>query len=529
MFVGKKYRPEKINGSFDAIVIGSGIGGLTLAALLSKAGRRVLVLERHYTAGGFTHSFSRHGYEWDVGVHYIGDVMRPTALPRRLFDFISEGRLKWADIGEVYDRVDIGDGFVDFHAGKAAFKDGLLRHFPQASSDIDRYLARLKAAEKDVSRIAAPRFLPGRLGSLIAPLARLTGRGDFGRTTQEVMQEITRDARLAAVLTGQWGDYGLPPGQSAFGIHALVARHYLYGAAFPVGGASAIARSIVPTIDAAGGLVAVRAEVARVMIEGGRAVGVRMADGVEFRAPRIISACGIDTTAEKLLTAEEGQRVFSQRGRVEPSVGHLGLYLGFKGTAAELGLEKANLWLHAGPDHDANLARHLADEREPFPFVYISFPSAKDPTWDARFPGRSTIDMITVAPYARFTAWADTPWRKRGRDYLDYKERLSQRLIEILFAQLPQLRGKIDHYELSTPLSTQTFVNHGAGQVYGLAHTPQRFAQTWLRPGTALEGFYLTGQDVMTCGVAGAMLGGVATFSHVAGLGGMKVLAQVFR
>ncbi len=139
------------------------------------------------------------------------------------------------------------------------------------------------------------------------------------------------------------------------------------------------------------------------------------------------------------------------------------------------------------------------------------------------------IDMITVAPYARFTAWADTPWRKRGRDYLDYKERLSQRLIEILFAQLPQLRGKIDHYELSTPLSTQTFVNHGAGQVYGLAHTPQRFAQTWLRPGTALEGFYLTGQDVMTCGVAGAMLGGVATFSHVAGLGGMKVLAQVFR
>ena len=81
MKVGTSYKQAEIAGDFDAIVIGSGMGGLTVAALLAKhGGKRVLVLERHYTAGGFTHSFRRPGYEWDVGVHYIGQVMDPASV-----------------------------------------------------------------------------------------------------------------------------------------------------------------------------------------------------------------------------------------------------------------------------------------------------------------------------------------------------------------------------------------------------------------------------------------------------------------
>ena len=75
MGVGKAYKRFEPSGVYDSIVIGSGIGGLCTAALLARiAGERVLVLERHYTAGGFTHAFRRHDFEWDVGVHYIGDV-----------------------------------------------------------------------------------------------------------------------------------------------------------------------------------------------------------------------------------------------------------------------------------------------------------------------------------------------------------------------------------------------------------------------------------------------------------------------
>ena len=69
--IGDRYRPNRLASDYDAIVIGSGMGGLTTAALLSELGKRVCVLEQHYTAGGYTHSYERNGYEWDVGVHYI--------------------------------------------------------------------------------------------------------------------------------------------------------------------------------------------------------------------------------------------------------------------------------------------------------------------------------------------------------------------------------------------------------------------------------------------------------------------------
>ena len=81
--VGHRYRANRLKGPYDAIVIGSGIGGLAAAACMSKLGKKVAVFEQHYTAGGFTHSYDSNGYEWDVGVHYIGDMGASHTLGRR--------------------------------------------------------------------------------------------------------------------------------------------------------------------------------------------------------------------------------------------------------------------------------------------------------------------------------------------------------------------------------------------------------------------------------------------------------------
>src|SRR5512134_4204818 len=101
--IGRRYRASRLAGPYDALVVGSGIGGLTTAALLSELGWRVAVLEQHYTAGGATHSYARAGYEWDVGVHYIGDMGARTTV-RRLMDFLTGGRLEWAPMDAHYDR-----------------------------------------------------------------------------------------------------------------------------------------------------------------------------------------------------------------------------------------------------------------------------------------------------------------------------------------------------------------------------------------------------------------------------------------
>ena len=118
---------------YDAIIIGSGMGSLTTAALLSKEGKKVMVLERHYTAGGFTHVFKRRGYEWDVGIHYIGEVQNPNTAIRKMFDYVSNNQLEWADMGEVYDKIIIGDKTYDFVKGVENFKAQMIEYFPNVA------------------------------------------------------------------------------------------------------------------------------------------------------------------------------------------------------------------------------------------------------------------------------------------------------------------------------------------------------------------------------------------------------------
>jgi all-trans-retinol 13,14-reductase len=160
---------------------------------------------------------------------------------------------------------------------------------------------------------------------------------------------------------------------------------------------------------------------------------------------------------------------------------------------------------------------YLEDPERDFPVVYVSFPSAKDPDWERRYPGRSTVDVITLAPYEWFARWEDTRWHRRGEDYEAFKQRLTDRLLEVLYRYQPRLRGKLDHGEMSTPLSTRHFVNYGHGEIYGLAHSPDRFAQPFLRPKTPVRGLWLTGQDILTAGIAGAAASGVLTMSAIRG------------
>lgn len=521
--IGRSYKQAPVDERYDAIVIGSGLGGMTTALLLAERGKRVVLLERHYVLGGFTHVFRRKGYEWDVGVHYVGEVHRPQSVVRQLFDHVSGGELHWAEMGEVYDRIVFGDDEYPLRAGVSAFKDGLREKFPTTAhaKAIDAYVDEVFAAVK-ASRSF---FVEKALGSIGAWAAGGLMRRKYlqytRKTTWEVLRSLTDDPRLIGVLTGQFGDYGLPPKQSSFGMHASLVKHYFAGGCYPVGGSARIAETIVARLEAAGGAAFTNAAVETLLVEDGETRGVRMADGREIRAPLVVSNAGVINTFEHLVPAPDRARLGLDEAlrTVQPSASHVSLYVGLRGTAAELSLPRANYWIYPedGYDHDANVEAYVADENAPLPVAYISFPSAKDPEFEQRHPGRSTIEIVTLAPWERFTRWADEPWKKRGADYQAYKEQLAQRLLEPLLRHEPQVREAIDLYELSTPLTTRHFTSYGHGEIYGLSHDPLRFEQKFLRPKTPLRNLYLTGQDICTCGVGGALLSGFLTASAITG------------
>ncbi|WP_295803447.1 NAD(P)/FAD-dependent oxidoreductase [uncultured Microbulbifer sp.] len=529
--IGRRYRAGRLDGPYDAIVVGSGIGGLTTAALLSASGQKVLVLEQHYTAGGFTHAYDRNGYEWDVGVHYIGDVGGHPTMTRKLFDFLSAGALQWAPMDATYDRICLGDKSYDLVAGREQFVDALVQQFPGERATIEAYLERVDAVASAMPLISLEKLLPRWCAPVLRLVKKLRCPSFLNRTTYEVLRELTDNGALIAVLTGQWGDNGMTPKTSSFTIHALIAKHYLYGGYYPVGGASRIAETIIPQIQKSGGEVFTYANVETLLLDGQKVTGVRMSDGTEIHAPAVISNAGVFNTFEKLLpeSASYAAGYLRQLRQVTPSMSHQCLYIGLRKTAAELGLPKTNYWLYPSGDYEADTERFLQDPQAEIPLVYISFPSAKDPSFNERYPGRATIELVAPAPYEWFEQWKGETWGKRGAEYEALKQQFSERLLEHLYRHFPQLRGQVDYCELSTPLSTRHFCRYRRGEIYGLDHDPSRFEQDWLRPKTRIKGLYLTGQDIMSCGVAGAMFAGVLCAQSLLGWRrGMALLRRVF-
>ncbi len=508
-------RLEKKTG-YDAIVIGSGLGAMTFGAIMAKKGKKVLLLEKHYVAGGFTHIFKRKDYEWDVGIHYVGDVHHEFTFMRVLFDHISDHQLKWQEMDEVYDRVVLGENVYDFKAGKENFLEMLYTRFPGEEDAIDKYIQRVYQAAGQNKKFFQERALPTVLSKLFGPLMTKKYFELSDRTTKDVLDEITDNVELKAVLAGQYGDHGMPPGESSFAIQAVVNKHYWKGGAFPIGGCQRIAETIIPVIEAAGGAVAIRAGVEKIIVKDGKATGVLMEDGSILEAPMVVSGAGYLTTMEGMLDKDVQKAIgFSTEKCVARSVSHVCLYIGLKHDLRDLGIGSTNYWVYPHNDHDRGVKEYMADPSKPFPVTYISFPSLKDPEWEERYPGKSTIEMITLAPYEWFEKWEDERWKHRGDEYEAYKEQFAQRLLKELYKQFPQLEGKIDYYELSTPLSTKHFVNYAKGEIYGLDHSPARFRMKELRPKTPIKNLYLTGQDIVTVGIGGALMSGLLTAAHV--------------
>ncbi len=529
MASGIPYKQAKLAEQWDAIVIGSGIGGLTAALLLAvQGGQRVLVLERHYEAGGFTHTFHRPGYEWDVGLHYIGQMQDERFSVRRAFDHVTAGKVQWQAMPDIYDRCIIEGQTFDFVAGLDRFRERMKQSFPREARAIDRYIAAVQACNRASRLYYAEKAIPAPAAALVGSLMRVPYMRWARRTTREVLESFTSNRDLIGVLTAQWGDYGLPPAKSSFAVHATIAEHYFAGGSYPAGGASTIAAAIVPQIEHNGGRVVTSAEVAGILLEGTKVAGVRMSDGREFRAPMVLSDAGAANTFERLLPpglpALDSLR--GQLQRLQPSTAHVSLYVGLSQSDTALGLKGTNLWIYPTFDHDANVERFTRDIDSPFPGVYISFPSAKDPDFQRRYQGKSTVEAITMVPYEAFARWGETRWKRRGDEYDALKQRISARLRAELERQAPSAVGNIAYAELSTPVTTRHFMNYGHGEIYGIASTPARFLIRGLGARTPIRGLYLTGQDVSSLGVVGALYGGVITASVVLRKNLMSVVSK---
>merc|ERR1740130_1619427 len=203
------------------------------------------------------------------------------------------------------------------------------------------------------------------------------------------------------------------------------------------------------------------------------------------------------------------------------------LFVGMDATPEELKLRSSNIWhwpTDTG-DYDVMLNKFYADyEKAPIP-LFIGFPCAKDKSWPQRYPGKANAVILTMCEWDLFAPWADKKQGKRGPEYEKLKAMFSKRMLEEgLYKYYPQCRGTVSHTFVGSPLTFNHFIGSNFGEVYGLNSSVERYSanQDWLRPQTKIPNMYITGADVTTLGITGALMAGVLTAHAVAGYGNVS-------
>lgn len=493
---------------WDAIVIGSGMGGMAAAAALAKVGHKILLLEQYQTLGGLTHSFSMEGFCWDVGIHYLNCVA-PEDRERRLLDWLAVKPIEMASMGTIYDNLHIGDApplslSRPYEAQARDLKD----RFPDEAEAVDAWVNAMKEGREAVMKVTSTRAMPDLVGSALR-----WWHGDAidrwcKRTTQEVIDEITDNPTLAAVFAAQWFDHGGRPSTASFAMHALITGSYLEsGAWYPVGGGGALADHILPTITKAGGEARTHTKVDTLLMEEDRVVGVRTSEGEELRAGTVISDIGARETVNQLLPADCGHQDWVDTIRaLPPSIGHFSLFVGFEGDIERAGATRSNHWIY--PDGKVDVVWTDAPDMPP-PALFVSFASLKDPAHDPGPSQKYAGEIVTWVDWSVVEKWADAKPGARGADYQAFKASVEDAMFRMFETYFPDLAKLVVFRNLSTPLTTHAITGHHKGGSYGIETSPDRLMSDALQTRTPIPGLFLAGQDVMTPGIPGALWGGL--------------------
>ena len=499
----------------DDLVIGTGMGGLTIGALLARAGRRVLLLEAHDVPGGYAHTFRMRDFRFCAQVHYLfncgeGESIHNLLEKLGIAELVPFVRLD----AEGFDHVIISGERVRIPNGLAKFRDRLLRRYPGSEVPIRRYFAGVAAVGEELDKLD---LVPDRITPvvLLAAVYRYRHVLRYLRwTLDDFYAHVEMPARLRAILAGQCGDYLLPPRDVSFLLHVALVYNYDRGAYYPRRHFFHFVETLAGAIeDKAGCAILLEHEVDRIHVEDGRVVGVSTKNGKRFTAKRYIS--NVDPRQTAVLAGENHFRgKDARRLRYEYSCGTFTMYLAVQGLdLREHGFGSYNVWHYPHEDfnriYDDQLVRHDMSN----PWLFLSTPTLHSDEPGLCPPGHQILEVATCCDHAHLERMR----REDRRAYNLEKKRIRETILDVLEGYVPRLRDHLVLRVTGTPATNARFCRAPAGNAYGAALTPRNMTLQRKPFRTCVENLWMVNATAGFPSVAGTVGAGIRLYRDLTG------------
>lgn len=496
---------------YDDLIIGAGMAGLTVGALLAQEGRKVLVLEAHDQPGGYAHTFAMGNYRFCAQVHYIFGCGEGGSVQRLLdrLGLTDSVRFRRLD-PDGFDHVVVAGERFRIPNGFPKFRDRLLVRFPEAEAPLRKYFDTVMAIADELARV--PLELSWR--DMLMAAFRFPNLLRYrGWTLQRFYDHVQMPQRLQAVLAGQSGDYLLPPERVSFLMHVSLIDNYGRGAYYPEKHFVHLVESVAQKIrEQPGCAVLLEHEVRRIVVEDERVVGVETADGRRFRARRYVS--NVDPRATLALV--EGARLperYRRRLDYEYSCSTYTMYLGVKDLdLREHGFGSFNVWHY--PHDDINRMYRDQLERHDLsnPWLFLATPTLHSDAPGIAPPGHQILEAATCCDHAHFEAL-----RHQHRSaYTKEKVKVRNTILDILEAHyVPGLRKHLAMRVAGTPLTNAQYCRSPHGNAYGTALTPEQLSRVEFE--TPLANLFLVNASAGYPSIGGTVGSGMRLYDRLAG------------
>ena len=509
--------------TYDAIVIGSGLGGLSTGAHLAANGKRVLVCEQYDVAGGCSQVFRRkREWQFDVGLHYVGGVHHGE-IGSVLRGLGLDGRLDWVEMDpDGFDTLRFPRHEIRVPKGWDRYTERIAAAFPAEAENVRRCLGTLEAVAGQLRTAGTP---ASKLDYLRYPL-RAPSVVRWGmRPLTELFDHHRLSQEARAVIGAESGDYATPPSRTPVALHAGLIDHYLdEGAYYLHGGGQMLAAHLLDVIHTHGGRVRTHAHVEEIVVEEGRVRGVRLRGGEQLRAGVVVSTADIKQTFltlldERVVSPRFRRRVADFRMATPLFCVYLGLDRDLRGA-----MPNTNYWCHSSYDAEDAYARAAAGELAHEPPVYITSATVKDPQCTSHAPeGCSTLELMTWATPSPAAWGVDDPASlpsgySKGERYRERKAQMAERLIGVAEEVVGDVRGHIRWQEAATPLTQSRYTLTTDGSSYGIELATDQIGPRRPSARTPIGGLYLAGASARRGhGIVGALMGGRDAASAVLG------------